>query len=183
VLALDFGRSGVATWLQKVGCWHMASEGRVLVYLWIDPRFSSQEAERTQTDETKERVEVAVLAVEKPQENVRESFNGGQNGRFLPAPKLLYNLFRKDDRPKEDKSWLDRVTDSIIDKLELRWEDEEEARVEARSPPPFPQSISFANYDRLQLTVSNRTSLDPDNFLAFRTCSVSGKGGQDNPPG
>jgi len=104
-----------------------------------------QEAERTQSDETKERVEVAVLAVEKPQEHVRESFNGGQNGRFLPAPKLLYNLFKKDDRPKEDKSWLDRVTDSIIDKLELRWEDDEEARLEVRAtclslvPPPPPR--------------------------------------------
>lgn len=73
---------------------------------------------------------MAVLAVEKPQENVREAFSGGQNGRFIPAPRIFYNLFRKDDRPKEDKSWLDRVTDSIIDKLELRWEDDEEARME-----------------------------------------------------
>ena len=91
-----------------------------------------QEAERTQTDQAKEAVDVAVLAVEKPQENVREAFSGGQNGRFVPAPRIFYNLFRKDDRPKEDKSWLDRVTDSIIDKLELRWEDDEEARLEVR---------------------------------------------------
>ena len=73
---------------------------------------------------------MAVLAVEKPQENVKEAFSGGQNGRFIPAPKIFYNLFRKDDRPKEDKSWLDRVTDSIINKLELQWEDDEEARME-----------------------------------------------------
>ena len=92
----------------------------------------SQEAERTQTDQAKEAVDVAVLAVEKPQENVKEAFSGGQNGRFIPAPKIFYNLFKKDDRPKEDKSWLDRVTDSIIDKLELRWEDDEEARMEVR---------------------------------------------------
>ena len=91
-----------------------------------------QEAERTQTDQAKEAVDVAVLAVEKPQENVREAFSGGQNGRFIPAPRIFANLFRKDDRPKEDKSWLDRVTDSIIDKLELRWEDDEEARMEVR---------------------------------------------------
>ena len=77
-------------------------------------------------------MDVAVLAVEKPQENVKEAFSGGQNGRFIPAPRIFYNLFRKDDRPKEDKSWLDRVTDSIIDKLELRWEDDEEARMEVK---------------------------------------------------
>ena len=78
-----------------------------------------------------------MLAVEKPQDNVKQAFSGGQNGRFIPAPKILYNLFRKDDRPREDKSWLDRITDALIDKLELRWEDDEEARMQARFPYHF----------------------------------------------
>lgn len=89
-----------------------------------------QEAERRSATSNAEAADKAVLAVEKPQNNVRQAFNGGQNGRFLPAPKILANLFRRDDRPKEDKSWLDRVTDAIIDKLELRWEEDEEARIE-----------------------------------------------------
>ena len=78
-----------------------------------------------------------MLAVEKPQDNVKQAFSGGQNGRLIPAPKILYNLFRKDDRPREDKSWLDRITDALIDKLELRWEDDEEARMQVPSLYPF----------------------------------------------
>lgn len=94
-----------------------------------------QEAEKQSEGQRQEAVEKAVLAVEKPQDNVRRAFSGGQNGRFLPAPKILANLFRRDgSRSSEDRSWLDRITDSIIDKLELRWEDDEEARLDASDP-------------------------------------------------
>lgn len=102
---------------------------RLFHFCWLLKRQMQQEAERRTSKTRVEAVDKAVLAVEKPQENVRKAFSGGQNGRFLPAPKLLVNLFRRDDRPAEDKSWLDRITDALIDKLELRWEDSEEARM------------------------------------------------------
>lgn len=86
---------------------------------------------------------------------MKEAFSGGQNGRFIPAPRIFYNLFRKDDRPKEDKSWLDRVTDSIIDKLELRWEDDEEARME----------VKFVDHDHHQLFLHG--------FLVSPVCRLS----------
>lgn len=87
-----------------------------------------QDAMQNSRVQNKEAIDVAMLAMEKPENHVKQSFRGGQNGRSLPAPHIFSSLFRKDNRPEDDKSWLDRLTDSLIDKLELRYEDEEEAR-------------------------------------------------------
>lgn len=78
--------------------------------------------------QNKEAIDSAVLEFEQPQNHVKRAFSGGQNGRSLPAPYLLSGLFKRERRDPDDKSWLDRVTDSLLDKLELNWEDDEEAR-------------------------------------------------------
>ena len=95
-----------------------------------------QDAMAKSRETNKEAIDKAVLAIEKPENNVKQSFKGGQNGRSMPMPQphLLSALFKKDNREPDDKSWLDRLTDSLVDRLELSWEDDEQARSDVRSP-------------------------------------------------
>ena len=79
---------------------------------------------------SKEAIDSAVLRMEQPEDNVKRSFQGGQNGRDISSNHLLSGLFRREHKENDDKSWLDRVTDSLLDKLELNWEDDEEARLD-----------------------------------------------------
>lgn len=129
----------------------------------VRPEHELQEAVRKARVHNKEVIDSAVLAVEQPQNNVKDAFQGGQNGRDLGAPHLLAGLFKWDRKDQDDKSWLDRVTDSLLDKLELNWEDNEEARLDVSAPTP---SFSFIS-PQAQHSICRYVS-----FCSFFFCQI-----------